>query len=86
MKDTLTDLPNIGPEIARQLREVGIDSPEALRAAGAREAWTRILAMDPSACYNRLTGLEGAVRGVRKAALPDDVKLDLKTFYQQRKG
>lgn len=86
MGDSLTALPNIGAETARQLREVGIDSPEALMAAGAKEAWTRILAMDPSACYNRLMGLEGAIRGIRKAELPDDIKADLKVFYRQMKG
>ena len=34
----LTDLPNIGPVLADNLRRVGITSPEQLRAAGACEA------------------------------------------------
>jgi DNA transformation protein len=41
--------------------------------------------MDPSACYMRLCGLEGAIRGVRWHDLPDDVKADLKVFYRKYK-
>lgn len=86
MGDPLTALPNIGPEIARQLRAVGIDTAEGLRLVGAKAAWSRILAMDPSACINRLTALEGAVRGVRKADLPDDIKQECNIFLRQMKG
>lgn len=84
--EAMTALPNIGKEVARQLGEIGVDTPEALREMGAREAWLRILAMDPSACINRLQGLEGAVRGIPKRELPQDVKDDLKAFYRQAKG
>lgn len=85
-KDALQALPNIGPETAKQLREVGVNSHEDLEAMGAKEAWLRILQMDPSACYNRLMGLEGAVRMVPKKLLPQEVKDDLKSFYREAKG
>lgn len=85
-KDALQALPNIGADTARQLRLVGIDTPEALREAGAREAWLRILAIDDSACYNRLLGLEGAVRGLPKAQLDPETREALKVFYRQAKG
>lgn len=39
----------------------------------------------PSACYNRLCALEGALRGIRWHDLPDEVKRDLKAFYQSQK-
>ena len=42
----LTDLPNIGPVLADNLRRVGITSPEQLRAAGACEAWLCIRNLD----------------------------------------
>ena len=29
--------------------------------------------------------LEGAIRGVKKSMLPDEVKADLKEFYQQHR-
>lgn len=81
----MTDLPNIGKIMEQQLADVGIHTPEELAQAGSREAWLRILAMDPSACYMRLCGLEGAIRGVPKKSLPEDVKADLKAFYRQYK-
>jgi DNA transformation protein len=81
----MTDLPNIGKVLEQQLSDVNIHTPEELASAGSREAWLRILAMDPSACYMRLCGLEGAIRGARWKDLPQDVKADLKAFYRQYK-
>jgi len=81
----LSKLPNIGAEIERQLNAIGIDTPEQLAKAGSRRAWLSIKAIDDSACYNRLCGLEGAIRGIRWHNLPDDVKKDLKEFYIQHK-
>lgn len=81
----LAQLPNIGPEVERQLVKAGIHDAAALRAAGSREAWLRIQQNDPSACIHRLLALEGAVRGVRKASLPDEVKDELRAFYAAHK-
>lgn len=86
MVEKLSDLPNIGPELERQLARAGVDTPEQLRALGSREAWLRIQADDPSACLHRLSALEGAVRGVKKAQLPPEVKAELKAFYRTHKG
>lgn len=80
-----TGVPNIGKIMVQQLSDVGVHTPEELAEAGSRETWLRILAMDPSACYMRLCGLEGAIRGVRWHDLPDDVKADLKAFYRKYK-
>lgn len=76
---------NIGPVVAEQLRETGISTLEALREKGSKEAWLAIQAMDPSACYNRLCGLEGAIREQRWHHLPQEVKDDLKAFYEAHK-
>ncbi|NLO86602.1 MAG: TfoX/Sxy family protein [Clostridiales bacterium] len=81
----LSDLPNIGPVVERQLHDVGIDTEEQLRAIGAKEAWLRIKAIDPSACPNRLYGMEGAIRGIKKTMLPSDVLSDLKNFAREKK-
>lgn len=78
----LTSLPNIGGEMKKQLFAVGIQTPAELAAIGSREAWLKIRAIDPSACYNRLCGLEGAIRGIRWHHLDEAVKNELKTFYQ----
>lgn len=82
----LTDLPNIGEDTARQLEEAGIDSPEKLREVGSEQAWLRLLARDPSACVQRMYGLEGAVRGIRKSELSEADKARLKAFVNQAKG
>ncbi len=83
--DDLTKLPNIGKETARQLYEVGIDTYDALKTIGSKEAWLKIQAIDSSACYNRLCGLEGAVQNIRWHYLHDETKQDLKKFYEAHK-
>lgn len=82
----LTDLPNIGKAVGDQLEAVGIHSPEDLAAAGSKDAWLRILAIDDSACINRLYALEGAIRGIKKSQLPSECKAELKEFYTQVKN
>jgi DNA transformation protein and related proteins len=65
MADRLEDVVNIGPALAHDLRAVGIDDLEALRALGAPEAWRRLHAAGSRDCLSSLLALEGAVRGVR---------------------
>ncbi len=81
----LAKLPNIGKTVEEQLNRVGITTVEELKAAGAKQAWLRIQEIDESACIHRLLALEGAIRNVKKVELPDDVKADLKAFYQWHK-
>lgn len=76
---------NIGKVVDEQLHSVGIDTFDDLKQTGSREAWLKIKAIDPSACYNRLCALEGAIRGVRWHDLPDEVKAELKDFYRSFK-
>ena len=81
----LSKLPNIGKTVEAQLIQVGIDTTEKLKEIGAKEAWLKILEIDESACINRLMALEGAIQGVKKSMLSDEVKSDLKDFYHQSK-
>ena len=81
----LSNLPNIGPVVEEQLHQAGIKTAEELRKTGSRDAWLKIKAIDPSACYNRLCGLEGALRGIRWHNLPDETKKELKDFYNSFK-
>lgn len=81
----LSKLPNIGPAVEEQLIRAGIHSREELEACGSKDAWLRIQAFDSSACIHRLYALEGAVRGIKKAQLSEDVKKDLKAFYDEKK-
>ena len=81
----LSSLPNIGKTVEEQLFRVGISSVDELKRIGAKEAWLKIQEIDESACINRLLALEGAIQGVKKTMLSDEVKADLKEFYQRNK-
>ncbi len=81
----LSKLPNIGSVVEKQLSEVGINTFEDLKRAGSKNAWLKIRAVDDSACIHRLYSFEGAIRGIKKTELPQEVKDDLKTFYNAHK-
>ena len=85
MMGELSKLPNIGKTVEEQLNQVGINSVDELKSTGAKEAWLKIQEIDESACIHRLMALEGAIQGVKKTMLPDEVKTDLKEFYQRNK-
>lgn len=81
----LSKLPNIGKVVEEQLIQVGISTIDQLKYIGSREAWLRIQKIDESACINRLLALEGAIQNVNKKMLSDEVKNELKEFYQLHK-
>lgn len=81
----LSDFPNIGKVVEKQLNEVGITNIDQLKEIGAEQAWIKIQNIDDSACINRLFGLEGAIRGIKKTLLPEDRKIELKEFYSLNK-
>jgi len=72
----LTDLPNIGPRLARALTAAGIDTPRALYELGSVAAWWRIHpAFD---CLHSLLSLEAAIQNIPKSQLDDATRLRLK--------
>jgi len=81
----LSALPNIGKTVEQQLNEVGIETKKQLIDIGSKEAWSRIKSIDDSACINRLYALEGAIQGIRWHNLSEDVKAQLKAFYNNNK-
>ena len=81
----LSKLPNIGETVEEQLAQVGINTADELREIGAKAAWLKIQEIDESACIHRLMALEGAIQGIKKNMLSDEVKADLKEFYQRNK-
>ena len=81
----LSKLINIGSVLEKQLNDVGIKSYDELKNTGSREAWLKIKALDPSACIHRLYALEGAIQGIKKKELSEDVKNGLKNFYNSNK-
>ncbi len=81
----LSKLPNIGEKVEEQLNQVGIYTEAELKSIGAKQAWLKIQQIDESACIHRLLALEGAILGVKKTQLPDEIKMELKEFYQWNK-
>jgi hypothetical protein len=71
--------PNIGTNLAADLRMVGIDSLEALMRVGFWDAWLQLRRVKPErdgvpACL----ALAGAVAGVRWNHLPPRVRADIR--------
>lgn len=81
----LSNLPNIGEKLEEQLNQIGIFTKADLKSIGTKQAWLNIQKIDESACIHRLLALEGAVRGVKKSLLPNDVKEELKEFYHSHR-
>lgn len=81
--ETLRDLPNIGKEMEKLLIAAGLDTPEKLRAAGTREAFFRVKALDPTACHAKLYGIDGAIKGIRWHDLSVEEKRELNKFFKE---
>lgn len=81
-ESALTDLPNIGPEVARLLAATGITTPAQLKKLGAIKAALRIAEIRPTdpPCRSMLAGLEGAIRNTRWHNLP---KPDREALWQE---
>ena len=81
----LSKQPNIGIKVEEQLNTVGIYTLEQLQSIGSKKAWLKIQEIDESACIHRLLALEGAIQGVKKTMLSNEVKAELKAIYQEHK-
>ena len=81
----LSKRPNIGKTVEEQLLQAGITTAEGLKAVGAKAAWLKIQEIDETACIHRLLALEGAIRGIKKSLLPEEIKADLRDFYREHK-
>ena len=76
----LTSLRNIGKELEKKLKFVGITTAEELIKAGSDGAFIRIKSQYPNVCLVHLYALEGAISDTEYNQLPDDVKRRLKAF------
>ena len=84
-QNKLTELPNIGHVVAEKLNQVGISTPEELRAIGTEQVFIRLQTIDETACLSMLQALEGAVQGIRWHKLPKERKEELKEFMRLRR-
>jgi DNA transformation protein len=84
MTDALETLPGIGPALAGMLRAAGVPTARDLLTLGDEIAFAKLAERFPDdACGHKRLALAAAVRGVRKADLPAEVKREL---MRQHKG
>lgn len=76
----LSSMRNIGKEIEKKLKSVGICSAEELTKLGSKEAFFRLKTRYPNVCLVYLYTLQGAIDNMEYNQLPDEVKRDLKRF------
>lgn len=79
----LTSLKNIGKEIERKLKSIGINSAEELKEMGSKETWFRLKLKYPEICLGHLYTLEGAVSNTEYNQLSEETKKYLKVFTDQ---
>lgn len=82
----LTEMRNIGREMARKLESVGIDSVEKLMEIGAKQAFFKLKEAYPNVCLVHLYALEGAVQDTGYDQLSEDTKKELKAFSDFLRG
>lgn len=76
---------NIGKEIEKKLKSVGIFSAEELTKLGSKEAFLRLKIRYPNVCLVYLYVLQGAIDNIEYNRLPDEVRHDLKSFCDSLK-
>lgn len=81
----LTSMPNIGIEMEKKLKSIGICSAEELMQTGSKEAFFRLKMRFPNVCLVHLFTLQGAIDHIAYNELPDEVKKDLKSFSDDMK-
>lgn len=81
----LSSMRNIGKEIEKKLKSVGICSAEELKKLGSKEAYFRLKMRYPNVCLVHLYTLQGAIDNIEYNLLPDEIKRDLKSFSDDLK-
>ncbi|RKI24290.1 hypothetical protein D7V82_11095 [bacterium 1xD8-6] len=76
----LTDMMNIGKEMAKKLNTVGIDSSEKLIEIGSKQAFLQLKQEFPNVCLVHLYTLEGAITNTEFNCLSEEKKEELKEF------
>ena len=81
----LKSLKNIGKEIERKLKSVGINSADELIQIGSKEAFFRLKLRYHNVCLVHLYTLQGAIDNIEYNQLPEETKNELKAFADQWK-
>ena len=81
----LTSMLNIGKEIKKKLKSIGICTAEELRQTGSKEAFFRLKTRYSNVCLVHLYTLQGAIDDIEYNQLSDETKRDLKKFSDKLK-
>lgn len=76
----LTDMMNIGKEMAKKLKAIGIDCSEKLIQTGSKQAFLQLKQEYPNVCLVHLYTLEGAITNTEFNCLSEEKKKELKEF------
>lgn len=76
----LSSMRNIGKEIEKKLKAVGIYSAEELKELGSKKAFIRLKMRYPNVCLVHLYTLQGAIDSIEYNRLSDEVRNNLKSF------
>ena len=76
----LSGMRNLGKEMEKKLKSVGIDSPERLVEVGAKQAFLTLKGIYPNICLVHLYVLQGAIDDIGFDCLSEDMKKELKEF------
>jgi len=79
--EKLSDLPNIGKVLEKNLNDIGVYTQKQLREIGSKNAFIYIRLIDSGACLHMLYGIQGAIEGIRYTQLAESTKQDLKRFF-----
>ncbi len=81
----LTSMKNIGKELERKLKIIGINSAEDLKKLGSKETFFQLKQRFPEVCLVHLYTLEGAITDTDFNKLSEETKKDLKEFSDEWK-
>lgn len=81
----LISMINIGKELERKLKIIGIKSAEELKQLGSKETFFRLKQRFPEICLVHLYTLEGAITNTKFNELSEETKKDLKEFSDEWK-
>jgi DNA transformation protein and related proteins len=84
MSAAIADLHSLGPVTAARLKEIGIDTPAALREAGAVGTYRRLkFRFGKAVTLNALYGLDAAIRNVHWRTIDAARKAELRRLAEE---
>ena len=81
----LSTLPNIGAELEKKLKAVGVETAEDLRSLGSKQVFLKLKDTYPNVCLVHLQALQGAIDGLPLDQLPEVTRQELKDFSDSLK-